>query len=185
MPQSKQTTRSVWLSVAEAAQRLNLSDTTVRRRVKADELGSRRTGDGRIEVRLDGAAGPRAWAAAATSATQPPAAAMPGTPPPDPSPGPTPGPNPAELNHQLTRFQQMAGATITLAQHQTDEANEKLAIVRFELDRARSVTRWAIGVAAVALVLTVWSLARAGASQVDGASAQGQVKATLQTARVE
>jgi len=56
---------------------------------------------------------------------------------------------------EARRFQRLAGASLVMAQRQTDEANEKLAIVRHELHRAR---RWGQGVTAAAIFCAVMLL---------------------------
>jgi len=67
-----------------------------------------------------------------------------------------------EEESEVRRFQRLAGASMVLAQRQTDEAHEKLAIVRDELHRARRWGQGATAGAVVCVVLLLFTLVTGG-----------------------
>ncbi|WP_432798334.1 hypothetical protein [Poriferisphaera sp. WC338] len=73
---------------------------------------------------------------------------------------------------QTRRFQKLAGASVLLAQRQTDEANEKLAIVHNQLYRMRQMTYTSWAAAVLIAAVSLFSVAFMGGEKVPTASAQ-------------
>ncbi|WP_428387537.1 hypothetical protein [Mucisphaera sp.] len=180
-----------WVTITEAAQALNVSTSTIRRRIARAMLEARVDAHGRKQVRIPSAIAPEPQQDSPpdhrTTDTQPkphsptnsPEQAIQALYDPDQprtfAPGdllantaPT-GDNESEAH----RYQRLAGAAIVLAQRQTDEAHDKLERLDDQHRRLRKLTftSWAIFAALLLLTLSIsWSqAARAGAAEQENA----------------
>ena len=210
-----------WVSVAEAASELNVSDATIRRRAHQGKLKTRHDKTGRLQVLIQPKDQPKKSSKSKRESTKSSksdtkaqgdktnAAQQANNPwfqksasansndtgsKVDPNTKPTmrfakqsagkaneaqntPIPlTPASIElmkatagngDTATRFERMAGASLVLAQNQTDQANEKLVIVRGELHRARKVARWAVASAVVAVAVALITLMGSGGNARD------------------
>ncbi len=151
-----------WIRVSEAAERLGVNPSTVRRRANRGELAVRFGPSGRMEICLD--LDPAHAPQEREESTEPTDAAKANNPY-------IKALNEQDPQDEATRLQKLAGASMILAQQRADEANEKLATVRFELRRSRKHQRYAIIAAGLSLSLCLFALfSRPGGPQAATAS---------------
>ncbi len=173
-----------WVTVSEAASAIGISEAKVRSAAQDDAIQTRTTAQGRLEVLvqlLDDEQVQFAKALATTPECSNASESEDASSDEDGAGQPSEAQknqNPffkmlhgAEEDNELNRYQRMAGASLIVAQKQADEAAEKVAMLRYELNRSRNRANVAAYAACICVCVALLALFGRGRAVPQSANA--------------